>query len=240
VTAGTVVSKGEFARLSNVSAGRVSQWISEGKLTGEALEGEGRSAKIRVPVAVQQLRGRLDMSQRFGLNGLSTRLDRDRRESAEPSQASGAPPAREEADEGVVKLDRPEVSELPRAFAAPPAQDSVEEKLKLQRLQQAELQTRRLIEQERVRQGLYVETQQARAETQRALGDLLKMFEGALPDFAGALAAEFNLPNRDVLHVLRGEFRRLRERAAVRAAEEAEGASAVVVVEDGEQDQIEP
>jgi hypothetical protein len=73
-TAAAVVSKGEFARLKNVSAGRVSQWIAEGKITGDALAGDGRMAKINVDVATAQLRRHLDVGQRFG-NGLGTRLD---------------------------------------------------------------------------------------------------------------------------------------------------------------------
>jgi hypothetical protein len=36
-----VVRKSEFAKIANVSKPRVSQWISEGKLTAPALIGEG-------------------------------------------------------------------------------------------------------------------------------------------------------------------------------------------------------
>lgn len=68
-----VVSKGQFAQLANVSAGRVSQWIAEGKLSGAALVGEGRSARIKVSVAQAQLRTRIDVGQRFG-NGINTKL----------------------------------------------------------------------------------------------------------------------------------------------------------------------
>lgn len=69
-----VVAKGEFAKLLKVTPARVSQYISEGKLTGDALVGTGVRAKINVPVARAQLRDGLDISQRMG-NGLDTRLD---------------------------------------------------------------------------------------------------------------------------------------------------------------------
>jgi len=69
-----VVRKSAFAVLCGVSAGRVSQWISEKKITGDALVGEGRSATIRVEIARAQLRATLDFSQRFGRNGLLTKL----------------------------------------------------------------------------------------------------------------------------------------------------------------------
>jgi hypothetical protein len=68
------ISKGEFAQALGVSAGRISQMIREGKIGPEALEGEGRFAKIRPDVARRQIADRTDIGQRFG-NGLDTRLD---------------------------------------------------------------------------------------------------------------------------------------------------------------------
>lgn len=68
-----VVSKGEFARISNVSPGRVTQWIAEGKITGDALVGEGRAARIRVRAAQSQLKRHLDPNQ-MTANGVRTRI----------------------------------------------------------------------------------------------------------------------------------------------------------------------
>lgn len=67
------VSKTEFAALAKVSAGRVSQWIAEGKIGPGEMLGEGRSAKIRVEPAFEKLKLRLDSGQRLG-NGLGTNL----------------------------------------------------------------------------------------------------------------------------------------------------------------------
>ena len=75
-----LVSKGDFARLINVSPGRVSQMIAEGKIGPDALDGEGRNARIRANLARRQIADRTDLGQRFG-NGLDTQLD------------FGAPPA---------------------------------------------------------------------------------------------------------------------------------------------------
>ncbi|MBS0363687.1 MAG: hypothetical protein JSR98_20115 [Proteobacteria bacterium] len=69
----TLVTKGEFARRINVSAGRVSQMISEGKIGADAIEGEGRGARIRLELACQQIGQRTDMGQRLG-NGAATQL----------------------------------------------------------------------------------------------------------------------------------------------------------------------
>jgi hypothetical protein len=71
-----IVTKGRYAVLKNVTPSRVSQWIADGKIDGAALVGEGRNAQIAVAIADQQLRDRLDLSQRLG-NGLSTRLTPD-------------------------------------------------------------------------------------------------------------------------------------------------------------------
>lgn len=64
------LSKSEFAAARGVTPGRVSQWISEGKIGPDALAGEGRAARVIVDVANAQLDERLDPSQRYGLNGL--------------------------------------------------------------------------------------------------------------------------------------------------------------------------
>lgn len=63
MTTSASVSKSEFAALRGVSPGRVSQWISEKKIHGDAIEGEGRSARIVVEVACQQLGVTLDPVQ---------------------------------------------------------------------------------------------------------------------------------------------------------------------------------
>src|SRR5215475_14332614 len=87
---GEVVSKGQFAALRNVSPGRVSQWISEGKIKSDALVGEGRNAKINVAVATRQLRDSLDVGQLTG-NGVGTRLDLPLPAPPPPTAPAGEP-----------------------------------------------------------------------------------------------------------------------------------------------------
>ncbi|WP_113154771.1 hypothetical protein [Nitratireductor sp. OM-1] len=67
------MAKGDFARLIGVSPGRVSQYITEGKIFGEAIDGEGRLARIRPDVARAQLYKSLEPSQRLGGNGAAVR-----------------------------------------------------------------------------------------------------------------------------------------------------------------------
>jgi hypothetical protein len=57
------VTKGQFATIRGVSPGRVSQWIAEKKIHGEALIGEGRNAQINLDVALEQLGATLDFDQ---------------------------------------------------------------------------------------------------------------------------------------------------------------------------------
>lgn len=67
------MTKGEFAALIGVSPSRVSQYLAAGIIGRDALVGEGRSAKIKVDVAIVQVGRRRHVGQALG-NGLMTRL----------------------------------------------------------------------------------------------------------------------------------------------------------------------
>lgn len=179
------VSKGVFAGICGVSAGRVSQWISEGKITDDALDGEGPRAKIRVAVAQAQLRARMDVGQRFG-NGLKTRL-----------RAPLARPANE-----------------PAGAAPVPLVDTVEEQIKREKLREIEFKNREALKKELASRGEYVRTIDVRVGYDQVAMGMVNVFEGALTDFSQAIAARFEVPQRDVLHLLRGEFRKVRAAAA--------------------------
>lgn len=66
-------TKSAFAARLGVSKARVSQWIKEGKIGTDELEGQGRGAKIKVDQAIEKLKLRIDPGQRVG-NGIATRL----------------------------------------------------------------------------------------------------------------------------------------------------------------------
>ena len=169
-----IVTKGEFARLRNVSLRRVYQWIAAGQIGCEALAG----ARIKVDIATAHLRERLDPSQRCGMNGLSTRLD-----DAAPQAEHPGPP-------------------------------SVEARIKQEKLRQAELQTIRAEERDRLARGIYTLTDDVRRENRRLATMLFEAFDGALVDFAAALSARYKLPVRDALHILRAEMLKVRERVS--------------------------
>ena len=62
---GEIVSKSEFARRIGRTPGRVTQWITEGRLTAPAVVGVGRASRIDYDAAVEQLRSTLDPAQQL-------------------------------------------------------------------------------------------------------------------------------------------------------------------------------
>lgn len=187
------LSKGDFARATNVTPGRVSQWIAERKIHGDALVGEGRHQRVHVETAKAQLRAQLDIGQRLG-NGIDTRLA-----PAAPAEPIAAPPAQ----------------------APLPLADPIEEQIKRARLESIARDNRRKAEEEAARAGRYVDAEAARQQLGRQAGQMLAIFEGSLAELATSVAAQFKLPQRDVLHLLRGEFRTVRARIAALLAQRA-------------------
>ena len=184
---GEVVSKGQFAALRNVSPGRVSQWISEGKIKPDALVGDGRNAKINVAMATQQLRDSLDVGQLTG-NGVGTRLDL-------PLPVQPVPaPAKEPAPS--------------------PAGDPIADAIKQERLDQLRRANRREAEEEAARSGKYTDAAEAARQMGVIATKMMAVMEGSLAELATAVSARFEIPQRDVLHLLRSEFRKVRATAA--------------------------
>lgn len=201
---GAVVSKGAFAKILNVSPGRVSQYIAEGKLTGAALEGEGRLAKINVAIAREQLRRHLDIGQMLG-NGIDTRLSKP--------VGSGRPPAPKSAASAQPSESSPSLGSLNL--------EPVEDQLKRERLFQEQIRSRKAAEDEQARKGRFTDTEEVRAANMRIAGEMIQTFEGALPTMAAAVASKFEVPVRDVLHLLRIEFTNMRAKAAEQLREKA-------------------
>lgn len=185
---GQIVSKGEFARLLNVSPGRISQYIAAGQITRDAIEGEGRNAKIIVDKARAQLTGRLDVAQRVGSNGMTTRLGAS-------SETAETPPASQQ----------PQIR-----FPT----DIIAEQIAREKLEQAKFQTARAKRDEALAVGRYMLTEDVRAQMTKAVSVAFRVMDSGLADMAAALAAHFDIPQRDVQHHLQKAFRAVRVRAA--------------------------
>jgi transcriptional regulator with XRE-family HTH domain len=96
----TLMRKSDFAKRCGVSKGRVSQWLKAGQIDGAAIVGTGRGAPLDAALALAQLKLRLSVDERFGLNGLGTNLDwlpADEEEDAD-AEAEAADLAEIEAD----------------------------------------------------------------------------------------------------------------------------------------------
>lgn len=192
-----IITKAELARRRGVTPGRVSQWLSEGKISGEAIVGEGRKARIRETVAVEQLRERLDITQRYG-NGLATCLQISRPPPVfEPACGPGAPGAA-----------------APEPIRAIAPTDPVEELIKAARLEELQRRNRKSAEEETARAGRLVEADAAAQQYGKIAAQIVGVMDGALGKFAAAFSARFQLPQRDALHLLRAEFREVRAAAA--------------------------
>ncbi|RWO90914.1 hypothetical protein [Mesorhizobium sp.] len=184
------LSKGDFAAHIGVTPGRVSQYISSGMIGPDALEGTGRNAKVFVAKAVEQIRRRRDIGQALG-NGIATRLELD---PAEPD----APAA---------------IGTTEQQTRTP----NVDDALKQERLQAERRRNRIAAEEDATRRGRLVDASQVRAEMTKMAQAIDDENAGMLADFASAVSAEFKLPQRDVLHLLR----KIRNEKKAAAAERA-------------------
>lgn len=192
-----VLSKGKFAEHIGVSAGRVSQMISEGLIGADALKGQGRNAKVIVELAKKQISLRRDIGQALG-NGLTTNL--------QTSPSSKVPVSGAMASD----TDEPE-DELP----------DIDKEIKLARLERELRTNRRAAEEDEASTGRFTETVLVEAEMNRIAGQMINIFDGMLPSLAGAVAEKFEVPSRDVLHVLRHKFVELRGSVEAKERERA-------------------
>ena len=224
------VSAAEFARLRGVHRSQVTRYVKDGKISGEALVPSGRGVKIRVKLAMAQLRERLDIGQQIG-NGIDARTslegeEGDERPGAEPVQSEGA------RSEGSLFAD---VREVPGSRVAAGRGPSIEEQIKRERLRSVQFANRKAAEDEEARKGRLMETDAAQAKMTGLVSQTLQAFEGGLADMATAIGERFELPQRDVLHLLKGEFRKVCASAAERARKRlAETPATVETVVQGE------
>ncbi|WP_085032269.1 hypothetical protein [Ensifer aridi] len=189
--AADIMTKSAFAAHVGVSAGRISQYIAERKIFGDALEGEGRNAKIRASVAVEQLRKTLDPSQRFGANGTATR-------------SAPAPVASELSVD-----EKPKAPVKPTVIVDPFIDEVAAEKLKQQKIT-----TARMEREEALELGRYMLTDAARREMVKAVAEAFKVMEQGIPEMAKAIAAQFSVSTHDATHVLLKAFRDHRAKKA--------------------------
>ena len=198
-----VVTKKAFAESVGVTASAVSHWIGTKKLHGPALVGRGCRARINAPVALEQLRRNLDVSQRTGGNARA-KLNK---------KPAGAVL-------GAAAITNAPIPET-RATDARSDEGDLQEQIKAARLQQLELLNAKAREEAAQRAGRYVRSDEARAELGRVSSRLLSLFDGSLTEFADAIAAQPADLSREILRTLRATWREIRTRQAKTIGTEA-------------------
>jgi len=203
---GTAVamSKGEFAAHIGVSPGRISQYIAEGKINGDAIEGAGRYARIRADVAKHQLQRFLDPSQRFGANGAAALAGaRAPAESASPPRPvplAAAMPTERQAEQS------PSLPLVPS--------DATQDELAQLRLRRERIATEKAEREEMLELGRYMLTEVARREMGRVAAEAFKVMERGIAELAKDMAAQFGVPQHDAQHAMLKSFRNVRAEAA--------------------------
>jgi hypothetical protein len=200
------MSQADFARHVGVSRAAVSQWKSRDILRDDAFTQPGKKGKVIVSVAILQVRNNRDIGQALG-NGIETRTSTDEAPVAEQ-------PIKEEQPDPAIADDQ---AITPTSAKPSLVEDnSVEGQIKRAKLEQ-QLRTNRMhATEEAVRQSKLVAADDAREQMTRVATMMLQIFEGALPDFGAAISAQFEVPQRDVLHLLRAEFNKVRSTAATK------------------------
>ncbi|MBN9078530.1 MAG: hypothetical protein BGN87_00200 [Rhizobiales bacterium 65-79] len=213
----TLVTKSEFAARANISPGRVSQLIAEGKIFGPAIVGEGRSARLVFEIALAQYRAGRDPGQALG-NGAHARTHIE------------AAPDLIPAVDGTSDTPAEPASTATSTFRSDrlPIIDPVAEQIQRERLEQEKIKAARMRREEAASAGRYMLAIDARIEMAKIAADVMRVIEGGMADLATAVAARFALPHRDVLHELSKAFRDVRARASSDHRDAAEASPAAV------------
>lgn len=196
----------ELAVRLGLSKGRISQYVSEGKLAG-CYRGDGRSRRFDLAAATAALGRGLDLGQMTG-NGLNTR--RALRE-IEAAQNGGAP-----ADPAPAPASAPcsveAVQPKPRPAAVPLTLTPAEpDRLEMATILAKEEQARKLRRDNERDEGNWVLASEVRQNVARAMAQELAEFESVIRDTARAIADVYGLDFREVRKVMMDRWREHRQ-----------------------------
>jgi hypothetical protein len=217
------MSPADFARHCDVSRAAVSQWKVNGILTQSAFTRPEKKGKLITAIALVEVGKNRDLGQSLG-NGITTQTGLD--VPADPGPIDEVSPAPQSANDQPTELDL--AGAAPQSQAAAPPQSRGpslvtydNDPLKAARLEREQRKNRLEAIEEAQAHGLLMDAAEARQQMARISGMMLTVFEAALPDFAAKIAEQFQVPQRDALHLLRNEFRVIRQKAADKQREQA-------------------
>ncbi|NDW31525.1 helix-turn-helix domain-containing protein [Salipiger sp. PrR007] len=199
----------ELAKELGLSKGRISQYVSEGKLDG-CFTGAGRARRFNVDRVRAVLEQRLDPGQMLG-NGAETKRRLREGEAAPGAPEASAPPSR---PDGQLPKNDPDRYELAR-------------------IQKVEEEARRLRRQNMLEEGSVVLAEKAAREATRALSRELAQVEDFLRRAARAIADELGVDFKEARKLVIDLWREHRGARADAMAEEATAATM-----DAEEDEV--
>lgn len=221
----TVVTKGQYARLKNRAPSAVSNWIAEGKISRDALIGEGRNARVWVEKADADLAVSLDPAQQAAqelpiigaITGTVT-------PPAEPPAGDAArppavaPPA-PQGEGQVVMFPGGRTPPAPAADVEPrPLTDDLARRRRAD-AEKAELEVEMSRRRLAVDEGRWVETDAAQRAWARELSALIADVETfVVSALANEIADRYGLDRKKLASENRAAFRRHRETATERTS----------------------
>lgn len=207
------LSQADFARFMGVSRAAVSQWKTKGILTDAAFTELSKKGKVVVAVAVDEAGRNRDIGQTLG-NGMETGLSAGVALPAAVVVKVVAPVAVSVQPDLLGAAPVAPVAEQSPGGFLPSQSERVQEQLRIAKLEQ-QLRTNRMQAADEAKlRGMLMASDDAREQMARVASMMMQIFEGSLIDFASKIASQFDVPQRDVLHLLKGEFRNVRTTAA--------------------------
>ena len=181
----------ELAKTLNVSQARVSQYVSQGKLSG-CFTGDGRSRRFDLEKVCTALGRKLDLGQMLG-NGAKTRaaLSRLAQPDDAPEQKAAPPP--------------PHLSPQQRDGTELPANDTA--RYEMARTQKAEEEARRLRRMNQEAEGRYVLAEEVDRQVQKVVAQEVAEMDAVIRNGARAVADKMGVDVRVVRQILTETWR---------------------------------
>jgi len=192
------VNATQLAKELNLSKGRISQYVGEGKLDG-CFEGEGRNRRFDLGKVAKALAVKLDSGQMMG-NGADTRRAIQELPEARQAAARSSPAG---------------------ATALPPGDN---DRYTMARTLKAEEEARRLRKQNAVEEKQFVLRAEATLQAKRLVSKEIAGFESVLRDGARRIADDLGVDFKTARTILVQEFRAHRARRTEALADDAAAA----------------
>jgi hypothetical protein len=208
----TLVNSSELAKALNVSPGRVSQYVSEGKLAG-CYTGDGRARRFDLGKATVALGRQLHPGQMLG-NGAETRKALTSLKLGQIDQDDD-----EEDVQKPVAARKP----LPPRDGAPLG-DRDPDRYELARTQKAEEETRRLRRMNAEAEGTFVLKAEVERQVARMLAQEVAEVEAVLRDGARRVADKLGVDFKAVRQIMMDQWRSHRAVRTEALASKADGA----------------